>query len=762
MHRFKKRFLTAVFITLSIFLTGQGLHAKETERLSSFSSAAGPIKLDRTENDTDLFIPMASTVNLRDVVVSLKVNRSAMLLAGRSSLSVRFNETTIAQIPYVANQTTMKPKVKIPSELWRSGFNKLTLSVVQHYTTKCENTEATDLWTEIDLYNSTISYNIAEKWNRLRLRDLSGLFSPGIGGVKKVQILLPGEADLKNSDSLYLQALPLVAQGLGKRRDFAPLAFSLDRVTREQIAGRLKSFADLRKDGVLNSAYYLPNFNYKTHVLIGTKAELEKILPKSVTDKIEGAFLYIDRTTSLKREKKVLIGSRKRLIVSGTTEEEVLLAARTLAEMDDQINPTSFINILKRDVAPEASLASSRFLQEGETYKFSSIGRPTRIASGKGTKTFAVNIPIGADFYSHEASMAELFLNFGYGPGLGEGSTMSIFLNNEYIHGLALGEKNGAAFENYKISIPARKLTPGMNLLELKFTLKTQTLSGECRAVSGKNLFAQLLGSSSIKLPKAKTLSTQPNLRLFAATAFPYMVSSRVNDTNIYIGSEDMMDGALALASKLAQIVKSPSDNIKIRVGVKDEMEGDAILLATPSLLNKDLFKEWNGAITDTLRLPYRALNDMKNIYKEGTLTYGYSKRENTLSGSIYQTGKLSDMGVILALENPKSETSGTLTMILADTSELVNEKIDTLVSPAIWNQMSGDLFIWRDKKKPVFSMQVSDSYVIGEKNWFDKVSLLFTNNPFYGAIFLIIATVILTLVLSRYISVRKEKKMAE
>lgn len=758
MHRPAKVSLLPVLILLVLSFLPQDVHAK-TQRLSAFTAHTGPVRLEGVKEHFDLFIPLASTATLKNVTLELKFTRSLTLLAKRSSLNVRLNEATLAQIPFVPDQPVTTARVTLPSELWRPGFNKLTLAVAQHYSERCEDYSAPELWSEVDLHHSTITYDTIAKNGSLTLEDLSGLFSPGIGGHKEALLLTPPTRDSAQNNLIFTEALPTIAQALALRRDFNKLRFSHRPWNTDRNIPDVFSEEQRRK-----AAPYLPGNDSRLHVLIGTREELKPLLPQALLDTVKGPHLHIDRAAPLLDHtgKKTIVPGGIRLIVSGNSDEELLIAARTLAEMDDRLNPVAYINILGRDVDMRLPLAAKRFLQPDNSYTFEALGVPTRTLGGQGKRTLRVNIPIGADFHALESQEAELLLDFGYGAGMGEGSIMDVYLNGEYIHGHSLNQPGGAAYHDYRITLPIRKLLAGINTLEFDFTLRTPTVPGECRTIPGNHLIVQMLGSSRLVLPKAKAVTQQPNLEVFAGTGYPYISPSRPVPTQIYAASEAIIDTALDLAGKLAQTAGAPSDSIHLNIGIPESIDGDAVILATPEMLSDNLFDSWRAAVGRSIRWPYRILNDLRDSYRNKNLSLRHTGTGPRLEGTITQDHGLGDLGALMAIKNPYDDDPSTLTLFLANSPQMLNKRFADLSSPDLWGQIRGDLCIWRKAPEPVITMQVANRYSVGASGWYERMLLMLSNNPWYAAFALLLSSMLLGLLAHRFLKRRRAQKMAE
>jgi hypothetical protein len=278
--------------------------------LSRLYPEPGPMRLTGEASSFDISVPLAGTVIVQEASVELHFTNSIALRSGRSVLSVRLNEATLAQIALDPARPVSVATVNLPAELWRPGYNKLTVAVTQHYTDQCEDPDAPELWTEIDLFHSRLHYKVGPHPTPYSLSDLSSIFSPGLGGQSQVLLLTaPGAA----TDQLRGEALPFVAQALALRRRYEPLKIESATWT----------------EGAQGDLSYLPESAPATllHVLVGTSDELARVLPKNEQAVVAGPNISLDN----------LGGGRARLVVTGRTHDEVVTAAHNLAVLQDTL-----------------------------------------------------------------------------------------------------------------------------------------------------------------------------------------------------------------------------------------------------------------------------------------------------------------------------------------------------------------------------------------------------------------------------------------
>jgi cellulose synthase operon protein B len=586
----------------------------------------------------------------------------------------------------------------------------------------------------------------------LQLRDLSSLFSPAIGGLGSILLLNSPDADLSTPDTSYLnKALPLIAQSLALRRDYAPLTIRHDRWQTDP--------AHTTSGPSAHPAPYLPHPQLpEAHVLVGTRDELAAILPESMLNRINGPFLDLTRIALADNDAEGMPDWGFRLIVSGTSGEEVTHAARVLAQIDEGISTPQQWNVLAKDrYAQRTAHSQGYFLEPDTRYSFADLGQDTATMQGAGVKRVSLNLPIRGNFYTHESASVVLQLDFSYGAGMGTGSVMSVFLNGEYVHGLVLKQPNGGAFRGYRISVPARKLQPGINSLDFEFSLRAETVAGECRSIPASHLIVQMLDSSTISLPKASPVAIQPDLAAFSATAFPYIATTHEERTELAVASEEMLGNALSLAGKLAQLSRLPAEQLRVRTTIPAKPSGNTLLLATPPEMPASLFDSVAESMERGQHWAYQMLNQLRPV------RIAQSRDTSRLMASrLIHGGGLDGLGMMMAMHNPHSITPATVTVIAADSHEMLTQRVTDLLTPQVWAQLRGDLVVWEGPRDAVVTMQVNEYFEMGEQDHWNTLALIFSNNPWYMLAALLLTILLIGLLSRGYLRRREAQKLAE
>lgn len=767
---------TYLMLIVSLLVSFSALAQTETFRLTDFYSGDGVIRLQGKADAIDVPIPLSAATRVNSATLRIEVTSSQALIKKRSQLYIRFNNATIGQVAYDPDRPSLVSEINIPTALWRPGFNSLTLAVSQHYAMQCVDGNAPELWSEVNVYNSTLTLDTAVGDKPFMLESLSHFFNPGIGGQRKVALYTALEPDT----SIYQKTLPLAAQALALRNQYQPLhvkhaAFadnyelpdvsellrgtslsdrvgnSLDRSNATSKALNDEFWNEENIARFERSAWYVtPQKQQPIHVLVGTVEELSPVLSDDLVNEIDGAFLKTQNTPAFIVNNTVVIPASLRLIVSGTTQEEVYEAAKALSVMDDAINPITQVTVLSQSEMDASKLQKHKVLTPDNTYTFQDFGVATAQFRNEGDFRKRVPLRLPADFYVPENASVKLLLDFGYGAGFGPGSVMNVSVNGELVHGLALNNINGQSFRDYQLTIPARFFKGGINNIDFDVTQRAPLAGVECDDIPGSHLVFQLDDSSAIKLPDAGHVAVQPNLALMSETAYPFARFKSAPASTINIPTEAFLDSALTLSAKLAQVAQVPLLNVEVALGNEINTSTSAFVLGTPESLSSVEQAEFSTAIEATKRWSYRLQNNLYNRIRN--FTEDKSFKEMRIDGHTVQQSDLGEQAVLTAQRHPTATNSDTLFIVAAQTPDLLEARILDLVSLSLWGQLGGDFFAWKNSQTPSLVMQVSDKFEVGEAD--DKwlhLRLWLSNNPWYwlfGFIALVVVVSVITYLL--------------
>ncbi len=225
--------------------------------LQSLQIRPGTIRLNGQQNHKTVVLPISSRQQVSDLTLSLFVTNSISLVS-RSQMAVSINGSVVGQIPFKAIHPETRVRMTIPASLLKTGYNRLTFSVAQHYTDQCEDPAAPELWSEIDTQRSQLSYTITPRAIDALLANLPHLMDKRLLGSYSLTL-----ATTENIDDMLVESGSFVAQAAALSREYAPVSvrhlvarppvFDKELSERENILLARKEFGN--KDVVLMGTY---------------------------------------------------------------------------------------------------------------------------------------------------------------------------------------------------------------------------------------------------------------------------------------------------------------------------------------------------------------------------------------------------------------------------------------------------------------------------------------------------------------------------
>ena len=483
--------------------------------LASLMPAGQPIRLRYTSDEFTLYVPVSPRSKVKSALLHLQLTNSISLLRERSQLAVRLNGRVLAQVPLNPAQPESSIDVRLPVAVLKPGYNQLVFSVAQHYTFRCEDPSAPELWTEIDTLASTLTFDSDLVALQPRLSDMARLFDPKLAGEQGLTIVTASPAPMRDDQ---LQWGMLVAQGAALRLQYVPLRVRHEIAARSAAEARpgasTANFPGLKQDTLQSS----------DSAVIGTKAELEPYLAKSIVDDISGSFLGVYALDADPR--------RFVLVVSGNTAAEVAQAARAFAFLNFPYPDTPSMLVSAIEYAALSDYSGKNTVAQNGNYRFSQLDFKSTTVRGTAASSLIneehvqsveIEVVMPADLFAHEDRNVDLILHFAYGAGLRRDSVLNIMLNDRFERAIALDQDGGAVYHKYQIAIPLRSFQPGVN--KIRFAPRMMPLiTGECQAIQTENLQLTLFEDSLLKMPSASHFVAMPNLRLLVRAGFPYTV----------------------------------------------------------------------------------------------------------------------------------------------------------------------------------------------------------------------------------------------
>jgi len=653
--------------------------------LERFTAAPGPIVLRGLYAEQSLFFPVSPRAPTAAALLKLDLTNSIALQGDRSQLVVQLDGRVVAQLPLRGTQPSIAAEIDLPPALIKPGFNRLTFAAAQHVLPQCEDPNAPELWTQIDTARSTLALAPQAGPVRYRLGELAALVGPGSASPYRVNLMTAGTG----VDDPRLRAGALVAQGLALRLGYVPLVARHLPLRAAAAAG----------PGVFGRLDQSPLADGDA-VLIGTKADLAPFIADEVAAAITGAYLGI---FPLERDP-----ARFGLIVSGTTAAEVDRAAVALTLMDFPFADAAQMRIDSVDRTTVATFAGAPTVDADSKHAFADLGYRTRTVRGKADSEILIRFYVADQLYFPEEAMVELELDFAYGAGFGRASALNLYLNGRFQATIALNDPNGAVLRDYRVMVSARELQAGMNALRFE-PVMSSLQGGNCEYAQFDNLLFSLADASTLKVPPASRYARQPDLRLFSRTGFPYGRALGAESALVAAGTDsDTVSAYWTVAAKLAQVRRTALLDATY-TGERGRSGGHQLVVGAAGSVEPALFDAAALAIGNVHRVPYPSLRPRAEV-PVGTAPAGEG---GARGGRIAQANDLGENRYAMAFESPRS-SGRTTTMLLAATPRLLRDGMDRMVLPDYWDQLRGDVFVWRDDPGRIATTDAARSFGIG------------------------------------------------
>ncbi|MBI2293501.1 MAG: cellulose biosynthesis cyclic di-GMP-binding regulatory protein BcsB [Betaproteobacteria bacterium] len=723
--------------------------------IAKFMKFSQPIKLRYLNDEFTVFVPIAERLKVNSALLHLQLTNSISLLKERSQLAVRLNGRVMAQITLNPQTPESRVDIRLPGEVLKPGYNRLTFTVAQHYTYKCEDPTAPELWTDIDTVASTLTLNADLLPLAPRLSGMNTLFDAKLWGDPTFTIVTAPPAAMRDDQ---LQWGALTAQAAALRLNYVPL-----RIRHETAASSSRYAASTAAFPGLDQE----RLQYSDSALVGTKAELAQFVSPRILDGVAGSFLGVYPLDADPR--------RFVLVVSGTTAAEVTQAARALTVLNFPYPDTSSMLVTKIDPPERPNYAGKNIVSEDGIYRFSKFDFKSTTVKGPGgsalvhdehVESLHIEVVMPPDLFAHEDTNVDLELHFAYGAGLRKDSVINIYLNDRFEKAIALTVEAGVVYHKYRISIPLRSFQAGMN--DLRFSPRLVPLiTGECQIYNTENLILTVFDDSTLRMPKASHYVAMPSLRLLVKTGFPYTIKSGGAGALVHVASNDSKTIASAwmVLAKLAQRHLRALDQALISFGLPQSQDHDLIVVGSIGRVPPNLLKGAPLEYAKLSRVPYSvAVEEPSGERTTGgplqwllpgisrPLERGGADVDPSKPVIMTQVSDLTNSTLTMQYRSPLS-SGRTATVFAAANEDVLWQGVAEMIKPELWEDLQGNLVVWSKGVEAVSWQKVGADYHVGTISAPARMEFYFSNYPWFWFIALMALLALLAVLTTRMLN---------
>jgi len=675
-----------------------------------------PILLRNASSIYTVFVPQSARFQPKSYGLRLKFTNSIALLSERSVLRVVMNDVIVAQY-YLDRTNPMRDvEIDIPLNIVKTGFNRMQFIVAQHYTYKCEDPSAPELYTEINPDQSYLTTTGEWKPVTERLSFLRWWVDEKLWIPYQFNICMPSSGAMTD---LHLAWGAIATQGIALALNNQPF--------------RVSSATALR-----------PGMD---NIVIGTMNELSPFLTATEVGTINGSFLAI----------KTLPGDPTHcmIILSGRNEQEVSQTALALGMVNFPL-PDSKYAIVDQMTLPDASYIRNAPVRVPGIYSFRQLGFKTETIKGWNTGAYSLKIYMPGDISKDDDSNVELRLHFVYGAGLRKDSSFNIFINNQFQTAIRLKEIEGELHSDHRVYLPMQAFQPGLNEISLAPKM-VPLVSNQCEILQDENLQFTMYEDSAFVFPKAMRKARLPSLGLFSQTAFPYSAPPDGVETAIFVAGKEVetvcaawtllgkmsqISGALLFRTEISQKLPRSRKSL-IAVGPRDEIPPELLGKAPVSPLQVGKMRYVVSTSPKPEKFATSSIEEF--LQKMRGQSAARNEPEPPSTVEMNMTADLIDDVVAAQFESP-FHTGYPVTLFTAWDSDNLLAGMNMLQEREFWDNLSGDLAVWSTRPDSLAVAKVGSDFIYKATNLVTRVSSRFDQQPWFFAVILVIILVLVAL----------------
>lgn len=648
--------------------------------LAKLRAAQGDIRLLGANATEQVAFNVAAQTHVSSARIVIRHVNGLSQEGLRPQLRVALNGHFVAQLAGVTESGAAINEIRVRPEDIVSGYNTLILNAVQRYTLDCQDPDAPELWTDIDVARSFVELTYERAPFDATLADLDAFMTSGVGGIDALGIIT---ADDVTDADVRLGAL--ASQGVANR-----LQYGLPRIS------HIPASRVLADDEGANE------FSDMDFVAIGSPSDLSGLMEIDARDLKDGqSYLALRRSP--------FSDSHFMLVISGLDKDAIERGVIAFSAMNFPMDDEKVVILDQIDIPAPPLIARKGVLQADHVYRFADLGLMDQSVLGQDHATLDLSFDLPADNHFEEDAELPLSLDFAYGAGMEPGSAINILVNDHFRRAIPLKNPDGEVNPGYVVSLEAKDLNPGANRIRFEIELASH-VEGRCVARNLDHLAFVLMGSSTVGIPPASHLAELPDLSLMASSGFPY---SGIGTEPFGIVAADSQSETLAsvwlLAAKLGQMHGALFTEATF--GIDTVPEGMHVLLvgSGPDLKRK---------------LP----SDLRLSDRSRTVT------ARLISGSAEQLDVLTARslganGLIVSGESPSSRHE-LVTIVTAQDPSHLFKAVEYLVQPAHWSQMSGGAAVWRAHPATFASQPATDLFFVGDAKASERVKTASRRSP--------------------------------
>jgi hypothetical protein len=444
-----------------------------------------------------------------------------------SNIVVSVNDVAVVRSPIAAGGDVAALDVELPKGLLKPGYNAVRIAVSQRHRVDCSLEATYELWTQVDLASSGLTFPGQADPSIVSLDDLPAI-SPDPNGANVIHAVTGHAATLQDLDALMLGAEYVAIRG----------GFARPEVEVDETIGD--------KPGL--------------YLVVG---DAESLLQRGL-DSVARLGSGISFTGSD-------VAGRTVVVVNGPDDAGVRETLAALA-------PPGWDQSRRSTAAGERALVNAGgFRAAGDSrIVLRDLGVDSEDFSGRMYRA-GFDIVLPPDFYPADYDKMSLLIDASYAAGLGAGSQILVRVNDKEAGSLPLRNPRGDTLRARQVTVSLSALRPGFNhiVIEAQTPTDADKVCAVDATLAADKRFS-LYETTEIVIPRIARIARLPDLAVTTASGFPY---ERAEPATLFVANKRplTLGAAATLLARVAVAARRPM-HMRLSDDVNDLMKGSALL----------------------------------------------------------------------------------------------------------------------------------------------------------------------------------------
>ena len=463
----------------------------------------------------------------------------------------------------------------------------------------------------------------------------------------------------------------------------------------------------------------------------------------------------------------------KLLVVTGSTDVEILSAARTLALWHKTLTGPSFKVIKEVPAAKRKPYDAPAWIRTDRPVKFGELAKLQDLKTqGYSPEVIRVNYRVPPDVFAWRTNGAPMQLKYR-ATRLPEhkNSALGLSINNNFIDTIALNVPADKATKSKVTSDPLETANNSLRELatfvpaygvssrdQLQFAYTADVTQTSPCDLPPNNFVASIDAESSIDFSTFPKYAALPNLAYFAQLGFPFTRLADLSETSVVLPntpSRDEINVYLTVMAKLGESTGYPTINHTL-LRVNDiSSAADTDLIVIGSGKSQNLLSNWSSFVPIAVENGVRTIKEPVAGWRPA---FGWEQPESNSLTKAPSLVNISGSGTLVAMMGFESPLTPNRSVVFfyADRASDLSRIEDALVDPARTSSMVGDFVIFGDKT--LQATKASNNYFVGELAVSSKIRWLLADHPILVAVAILILAILFAALLYRPLLLLKRR----